>query len=92
MSKVIFYRSGSDRNEDRALMHTYAETAAGNLWPMCGYGWNRSGGYRLSIFQRSPDTEGDCKLCARNIAAGRLGSAEVMTARASRAKPNWRRS
>ena len=30
MSKVAFYRSGQDRNEDYALTHTYAETIAGN--------------------------------------------------------------
>lgn len=71
MSKVAFYRSGQDRNEDDALSHTYAETFAGHLWPMCGYGWNRSNGNRLSIFRGSPGTEGDCKLCAKNIAAGK---------------------
>ena len=71
MSKVINYRSGQDRNEPNALSHTYAMTAAGGLWPMCGYGWNRSGGTALSIFRGTPGTQGDCKLCARNIAAGK---------------------
>ena len=42
MGRVIGYRSGQDRNEPDTLSHTYAITAAGNLWPMCGYGWNRS--------------------------------------------------
>lgn len=71
MSKVIFYRSGQDRNEDRALSHTYAETAAGNPWPMCGYGWNRSDGERFSIFRGSPGTEGDCRLCGKAVASGK---------------------
>lgn len=71
MSKVIGYRSGSDRNEDNALSHTYAMTAAGNLWPMCEYGWNRSGGRRFSIWRGSPGTEGDCLLCQRAVAAGK---------------------
>lgn len=71
MTKIAFYRSGQDRNEDRALTHTYAETADGNLLPMCGYGWNRSNGTRLSIFRGSPGTEGDCRLCARHVALGR---------------------
>ncbi len=71
MSKVIGYRSGQDRNNERALSHTYAMTQAGGLWPMCGYGWNRSGGHRFSIFRGSPGTEGDCRLCRRNIEAGK---------------------
>ena len=54
MSKVIGYRSGSCRNSDDALSHTYAMTAAGNLWPMCEYGWNRSDGHRFSIFRGAP--------------------------------------
>jgi hypothetical protein len=69
MSKVIGYRSGQDRNEPNALAHTYAMMSSGNLWPMCGYGWNRSNGARFSIFRSSPGTEGDCKLCAKNVAA-----------------------
>jgi hypothetical protein len=71
LSTVAYYRSGQDRNEERALSHTYAEMTDGNLWPMCGYGWNRSGGTRLSIWRGSPGTEGDCKLCRKNIAAGK---------------------
>lgn len=71
MSKVAYYRSGSCRNNDRALSHTYAETEAGNLWPMCDYGWNRSNGNRFSIFRGSPGTEGDCKICQRNVELGK---------------------
>jgi hypothetical protein len=67
---VIGYRSGSDRNEPRALSHTYAMMADGELWPMCDYGWNRSNGEAFSIFRGSPGTQGDCKLCRRNVAAG----------------------
>ncbi len=69
--KIAYYRSGQDRNEPSALSHTYAETDDGDLWPMCGYGWNRSGGHRLSIFRGTPGTEGDCKLCRKNVAAGK---------------------
>lgn len=71
MSRVLFYRSGQCRNDERALSHTYAQTAAGKLWPMCDYGWNRSGGAGFSIFRGAPNTEGDCKICDRNVAAGR---------------------
>jgi len=72
MSKVVGYRSGSDRNEQYALSHTYAMMDDGDLFPMCGYGWNRSNGSRLSIWRGAPGTEGGCKLCARNVAAGKL--------------------
>lgn len=72
---VAFYRSGDDRNavaeSRRATSHTYAEMHNGDLWPMCGYGWNRSGGERFSIFRGSPGTQGDCKLCRKNVAAGK---------------------
>lgn len=71
MSRVVGYQAGQDRNEDYAMSHTYAITVAGNLWPMCGYGWNRSNGNRFSIFRAPPGTEGDCKICARNVADGR---------------------
>ncbi|WP_303763786.1 hypothetical protein [Sphingobium yanoikuyae] len=74
MSEVTidYYRSGEDRNEPNALTHTYAQMSDGSLAPMCGYGWNRSGGDRFSIFRGSPGTEGDCKLCRKNVAAGKL--------------------
>lgn len=71
MTKVAYYRSGQCRNSDDALSHTYAEMEDGKLWPMCGYGWNRSNGERLSIFRGSPGTEGDCLLCRKNVAAGK---------------------
>lgn len=67
--KVVCYRSGDDRNEVNALSHTYAMMSDDGLWPMCGYGWNRSNGHGFSIFRGSPGTEGDCKLCAKNVAA-----------------------
>ncbi|GAB4071681.1 hypothetical protein KHC28_00125 [Ancylobacter sonchi] len=68
---ITAYRSGQCRNDERALSHTYAETGGGDLLPMCGYGWNRSDGERLSIFRGWYGTEGDCKLCQRNLRAGR---------------------
>lgn len=66
---ILGVRCGQDRNSDKALSHTYAETAEG-LLPMCGYGWNRSNGASLSIFRGSPGTEGECKICRRRLAAG----------------------
>ncbi len=68
---VTGYRAGLDRNEDRALSHTYAMMADGGLWPMCGYGWNRSDGSRFSILRQMPGSEGDCKLCRKNVEAGK---------------------
>jgi hypothetical protein len=72
---VIGYRSGSCRNaaayDLQSTSHTYAMMEDGELWPMCGYGWNRSNGERFSIFRGSPGTEGDCKFCRKNVAAGR---------------------
>jgi hypothetical protein len=69
MASVVGYRSGQDRNEDGVLSHTYAMMDDGELWPMCGYGWNRDGGHRYSIFRGSPGTEGECLLCRRRVAA-----------------------
>ena len=64
------YRSGQDRNEDRAMTHTYAMMTNGDLWPMCEYGWNRSDGRAFSIFRGSPGTLGDCKICTANVIKG----------------------
>lgn len=69
------YRSGQCRNNPRALTHTYCETEEG-LFPMCGYGWNRSNGEAFSIFRGAPGTEGACKLCRKNVAAGRAPYSE----------------
>jgi len=72
MSKLL-YRSGSCRNAKypgEVKSHTYVETED-SLAPMCGYGWNRSNGEAFSIFRGSYGTEGNCKLCQRNLAAGK---------------------
>ncbi len=68
---VVGYRAGLCRNEDRALSHTYAMMSNGDLYPMCGYGWNRSDGHGFSILRQEPGTQGDCKLCGKNVAAGK---------------------
>lgn len=60
------FRMGQDRNEKNALTHTYEETEDG-LFPMCGYGWNRSNGHSFSIFRGSLDTEGECRTCRKNV-------------------------
>jgi hypothetical protein len=70
------YRAGEDRNPRTAdwrpkASHTYAMMSDGELWPMCGYGWNRSNGERFSILRQMPGSRGSCKLCAKNIAAGK---------------------
>ena len=70
MSKVVGYRSGQCRNDEDALSHTYAMTAAGGLWPMCDLGWNRSDGERFSIFRGTPGSEGDCETCAQRVREG----------------------
>ena len=67
---IISYRSGVCRNEPRRESHTYAETEAG-LFPMCGYGWNRSDGEGFSIFRGSTGTEGSCLRCQNNLRAGK---------------------
>lgn len=79
MSKVLYYRAGHDRNNERALSHTYAETAAGKLWPMCGYGWNRSNGKGFSILRGAPGTEGDCLLCRKAVAEGKRPTTRGIT-------------
>jgi len=68
---IIKYRSGQCRNDKYALTHTYAEMADGELYPMCGYGWNRSDGYGFSIFRNQYGTEGKCKLCKNNLEDGK---------------------
>ena len=70
------YRAGSDRNAGfdgfyPKHSHTYAMMADGELWPMCGYGWNRSGGERFSILRSFPGSEGSCGLCRKNVRAGK---------------------
>ena len=65
--KIAFFRAGQCRNDPKARSHTYAEMESGDLWPMCGYGWNRADGRRFSIFRGSPGTFGTCDLCARNV-------------------------
>lgn len=69
-ASILNYRSGSCRNNKYALSHTYAETEDG-LFPMCSYGWNRSDGEAFSIFRGSFGTEGNCKLCHKNLHAGK---------------------
>ena len=65
------YITGVDRNNpDEARAHLYAETADGHLWPMCDYGWNRSGGDRFSILRGWTSARGLCRICQRRAAAG----------------------
>jgi hypothetical protein len=68
---VVGYRAGQCRNNPNAISHTYAMMSDGELWPMCGYGWNRGDGTAFSIFRGSPGTQGVCIVCARNVAAKR---------------------
>lgn len=68
---VAGYRAGICRNDKRALSHTYAMMDDGQLWPMCGYGWNRSDGTGFSILRCPPGSEGDCKLCRQHVREGK---------------------
>ena len=62
---------GMCRNEQHAARsHLYA-SVDGELVPMCGYGWNRSNGFGFSIFRGHQSMRGTCKLCLRNLAAGK---------------------
>ena len=77
MAKIVRYVEGGCRNDPyHTRSHIYAETKAGNYWPMCGYGWNRSNGNRLSIFRGHQGGRGTCKLCKKNIDSGK--------------RPHWR--
>lgn len=60
------YVIGRCRNNDYARTHTYVYDDAGDLWPMCEYGWNRSDGGGFSIF-RSPGVWSDCALCNKAV-------------------------
>lgn len=72
MTKVVRYISGVCRNNpDNSRSHTYAYTAAGNLWPMCDYGWNRSDGEGFSILRGWHGARGHCKLCEANEESGK---------------------
>jgi hypothetical protein len=71
MSRIVGFVTAADRNNpDEARAHLYARTAAGNYWPMCDYGWNRSDGARFSILRGHGSARGDCKICERRRAAG----------------------
>lgn len=71
MSRVIDYIEGADRNNPQlARSHLYAITAAGHYWPMCDYGWNRSGGHRFSILRGWGSPRGTCKICEKRVEAG----------------------
>jgi len=74
VSAVIDYVWAADRNEPGIRReHLYAMTKAGNLWPMCGYGWNRSNGHRISILRNYPG-RGQCRLCEKAHAEGKRPS------------------
>lgn len=69
--QAMRYRSGVCRNEqEKRHSHTYAEVD-GKLYPMCGYGWNRSDGTGYSIFRGTWGTEGSCKRCQNNLRTGK---------------------
>ena len=73
---ITMYREGTDRNAGAENFypqnsHTYA-MVNGELYPMCGYGWNRTDGHGFSILRNYPGTEGTCKLCRKNLRRGDL--------------------
>jgi len=66
------YIEGADRNNpDEARSHMYLDNAQLGLLPMCGYGWNRSDGNAFSILRGNGSARGTCKICEKNIAAGK---------------------
>lgn len=70
--EIVRYVEAADRNEQHLRhSHLYAETAAGDYWPMCVYGWNRSNGESYSILRGNGSWRGMCKLCLRNKEAGK---------------------
>jgi hypothetical protein len=69
---ITAFRSGSCRNEPHRKSHTYVETRIeGELYPMCGYGWNRSDGEAFSIFRGSFGVAGTCERCRKNLIDGK---------------------
>lgn len=89
MAEIVEVRSGRCRNNDSALTHTYAEMSDGKLLPMCEYGWNRSRGAGFSIFRGTPDSEGDCKLCAKRVRKWREGKTVSPVEQATGHKTKW---
>ncbi len=69
MSVIVW---GTDRNDPDGLKaHAYHGPSYNELVaPMCGYGWNRSGGHAFSIFRNNTSTRGKCAICHRRIEAG----------------------
>ena len=69
MREVI---TGVCRNEPNATRHhLYVYGDDGELYPMCGYGWNRSDGTAFSIFRGHTSDLGECALCRKNLDAGK---------------------
>lgn len=63
------YVEGMCRNEQHKVRsHLYKDMdgKGTNLYPMCGYGWNRSDGDSYSIFRGNHSNRGTCKLCLKN--------------------------
>lgn len=85
MSAVVDYVWGVCRNEpDARKAHLYALTRAGNYWPMCDLGWNRSDGAGFSIFRGHGSARGCCKTCVKNRDKGK-----PPVIRARRHKTRW---
>lgn len=80
MSRIVDVISGVDRNNpDETRAHLYVVTAAGNYFPYCDYGWNRSDGARISILRGWTSSRGTCKICQRR--ADRHPRAPIIRAR-----------
>ena len=59
------------RNEgDKVRSHIYKKTK-GDLYPMCGYGWNRLDGDGFSIFRWHKSRRGTCKTCLKGMEQGK---------------------
>jgi hypothetical protein len=58
----------NEPNKSRSHLYKYVD---GELYPMCGYGWNQSGGESFSILRGWRSERGTCKLCEKNVKAGK---------------------
>jgi len=61
------YVEGMCRNDQHKVRSHLYKDVNGDLYPMCGYGWNRSNGESFSIFRGNRSARGTCKLCLKNM-------------------------
>jgi len=65
---IVIGACRNEPDESRAHLYKYVDN---ELYPMCGYGWNRSNGNAFSILRGWGSQRGTCKLCENNVKAGK---------------------